>query len=80
LDVVLRNAVLDLTNAGGIGVAPTLAATLLRETGDVAQPLAPGVIRIERKALCKAALKGGLQGIVIRDALALDITDAGQVG
>ncbi len=36
LDVVLRDAVLDLTDAGGICIAPTLITTLLGEAGDVA--------------------------------------------
>ena len=47
LNVVLRNAVLDLTDVVRIGIAPTLVAALLREASDVAQPLAPRVVRIE---------------------------------
>ena len=33
----------------------------------------------ERQALGKASLEGGLQGVVVRDAFALDIADATQI-
>ena len=59
----------------GFGVTPTLVAALLRETGDVAEPLAPGVVRVERQPFGKAALEGRLQAAVVRNAAAIDVAD-----
>ncbi len=70
LDVVVRFAVLDLTDLVRIGVAPTLVA-LLGEAADIAQRLGPGVVRIECQTLGKAALEGGLQSAVVGDTFAL---------
>jgi NADH dehydrogenase len=57
LDVVFRNAIFNLPDVGWVGIAPALAATLLRETGNVAQTFAPCVISIECEALREASLK-----------------------
>ena len=79
LNVVLRFAVLDLADLVRIRVAPALIA-LLGEAADVAQRLGPGVVRIKREPLGKAALEGELQATVVGDSFGREIAGVAQVG
>ena len=53
---------------------------MLREAGDVAQSLAPGVVCIECQSFGKPTLEGCLQTVVVRYALTRDIANVTQIG
>src|SRR5271156_688051 len=71
LDIVFRNAILNLPQPRRVSIAEALLAAFLRVARNVAKSLRPGVVRIEGQTLGQAPLDSDLETVVVGNPFTL---------